>query len=313
MKRLSLLLFLSFLSAACGQNVSYAADLTEPELYRLQPGELLLAASDGDIPALIVDQSHFVPAEKADLEPEDLVVGLLIGDQSRAYPVRLLSLHEVVNDHVNDLAVAVTWCPLCFSAVVYEREIDGVEHIFRASGYLLHDNLVLIDHPTDTLWSQLLGQGIKGAERGTVLRTVPSTLTTWEIWENAYPDTYLLFAESVGYPDQVPDPYAGYFASGAAGLGSSGEIDPRLPAKTLVFGISISKSQKAYPLELVKEEERIEDQVDGTPITILWDEELASPRIIRPRAFSEQEYPGQIVYWFAWSSLYPETAVFSAD
>jgi hypothetical protein len=122
-----------------------------------------------------------VQVEKADLEDTDLVVGLLIGSVSRAYPVRLLSLHEVVNDRVGDRAIAVTWCPLCYSAVVFDRVIEGEELSFRASGYLLHDNLVLIDHPTYLLWSQLLGQGIKGVWRGKILNMVPSTVTTWGI------------------------------------------------------------------------------------------------------------------------------------
>ena len=104
-----------------------------------------------------------------------------IGGRSRAYPVRLLSLHEIVNDRVGDRAIAVTWSPLCYSAVVFDRVVDGEELSFRASGYLLHDNLVLIDHPTDTLWSQLLGHGIKGALRGEILNLVPSTVTTWGI------------------------------------------------------------------------------------------------------------------------------------
>ena len=151
----------------CGQIGSHAAAFPEPELYRLQPGELVLAASEGDIPSIQTEDSYFVQVEKADLEDTDLVVGLLIG-VSRAYPVRLLSLHEVVNDRVGDRAIAVTWCPLCYSAVVFDRVVDGEELSFRASGYLLHDNLVLIDHPTDTLWSQLLGQGIKGARRGSI-------------------------------------------------------------------------------------------------------------------------------------------------
>ena len=125
--------------------------------------------------------------EKADLEDTDLVVGLLIGGISRACPVRLLSLHEVVNDRIGDRAIAVSWCPLCYSLVVNDRTVYGQELSFRASGYLLHDNLVLIDHPTETLWSQLLGQGIKGSLKGTLLDVLPATVTTWRNWRESYP------------------------------------------------------------------------------------------------------------------------------
>ena len=93
---------------------------------------MVLAASEGDIPSIQTEESYFVQVEKADLEDTDLVVCLLIGGVSRAYPVRLLSLHEVVNDRVRDRANAVTWCPLSYSAVVFDRVIDGEELSFRA-------------------------------------------------------------------------------------------------------------------------------------------------------------------------------------
>ena len=101
-------MFLSSLVTACGQISSRAAAFPEPELYRLRPGELVLAADERDIPSIDADNEHFVPAEKADLEDTDLIVGLFIGCESRAYPVRLLSLHEVINDQVEDKVIAVT-------------------------------------------------------------------------------------------------------------------------------------------------------------------------------------------------------------
>ena len=88
---------------------------------------MVLAASEGDIPSIQTEESYFVQVEKADLEDTDLVVCLLIGGVSRAYPVRLLSLHEVVNDRVGDRAIAVTWCPLCYTAGVLTGELSGYQ------------------------------------------------------------------------------------------------------------------------------------------------------------------------------------------
>lgn len=317
-----LLLFLSSLVTACGQIGSHAADFPEPKLYRLQPGELVLAASETDIPFIQAEEKYFVQVEKAGLEDTDLVVGLFIGGESRAYPVRLLSLHEVVNDRMGGKVIAVTWCPLCYSPVVYDRIVDGQELSFRASGYLLHNNLVLVDHPTDTLWSQLLGQGIRGALRGSVLKVIPSTVTTWKIWRENYPDSRVLSAERIGYEGDLPDPYGGYFSSGAAGLGGAGEIDPRLPAKTLILGLVSGEDIKAYPVDLIREQRIIVDQVGDFTFSIIWDEKQSIGRTFLGDI--TEDLPGkgmidfdsltpvsaQLVYWFAWTGFYPESDLY---
>ncbi len=314
-RRLFLLLFLSSLVAACGRVGFHAAAFTERKLYRLQPGELLLAATEEDIPSIKANNSNFVSSEKADLEDEDLVVGLFIGVEARAYPVRLLSLHEVVNDQVGDKMIAVTWCPLCYSAVVYNRFVDGQELSFRASGYLLHDNLVLIDHPTETLWSQLLGQGIKGALKGSVLEVIPSTITSWGIWRDTYPETRILSAKTLGFDGILPDPYGGYFSSAAPGMGSDGEIDPRLPAKSLVIGVALGENIKAYPLDLIRDEKIILDKLGDRTITVVWDEDLHAGEVFwgdlsgklqknaDPHPTALVLVPSQLVYWFAWAGF----------
>jgi len=92
---------------------------------------MVLAASEGDILSIQTEESYFVQVEKADLEDTDLVVCLLNGCISRAYPVRLLSLHEVVNDRVGDRAIAVTWCPLCYTAVVFDRRVIRITGFYQ--------------------------------------------------------------------------------------------------------------------------------------------------------------------------------------
>ncbi len=321
-QKLYTLLFLSSLVTACGQSSSHVVAFPEVELYRLLPGELVLAASENDIPSIQAEENYFVQVEKAGLEDTDLVVGLLIGGVSRAYPVRLLSLHEVVNDRVGGEAIAVTWCPLCYSAVVFDRNLGGEELSFRASGYLLNDNLVLIDHPTDTLWSQLLGQGIKGARRGSILKVFPSTVTTWGIWREAYSDTLVLSAERMGYVDELADPYGGYFESGAAGLSGAGQIDSRLPAKELVLGVVLGEYSKAFPLARIMKERIIVDIVGEFTISIVWDETQGVGKAFLGDITGDQSentsidfdtltpVPSQLVYWFAWTGFYPDANLY---
>jgi hypothetical protein len=348
-KRLFLLLFLSSLVTACGPKSSHAVALPEPEIFRLKPGELVLAATEDDIPPIQAEGSNFVPAEKADLDDQELVVGLVIGRKPRAYPVRLLSLHEVVNDQVGDHYFAVTWCPLCFSAIVFDRQVEGRILRFQASGYLLNDNLVLKDQPSDTLWSQLLGQGIKGALRGTLLDVIPSSVTKWELWRETYPDSDVLSPSALGYVDEIYDPYTGYFFSGTAGLSSSADPDLRLPGKALVEGIVLGDHQLAIPLEILLDGGIVQDTVGSIPVVVIpsdilqtnhtysreldgeilefeldesrhhmidiqsgstWDP--ATGRALKgPLEGKELSVlPSQLVYWFAWSSFYPDTDLF---
>jgi len=343
-KKIFLLLFISSLAAACGPKRPHAVVFPTPEIYRLKPGELILAALEDDIPPIQAEDAYFVPAEKADLDDLELVVGLFTGGKYRAYPVRLLSLHEVINDQVDDHYFAVTWCPLCFSAIVFNREVEGKILSFRASGYLLNDNLVLKDHPTDTLWSQLLGQGIKGARRGSVLEVYPSSLTTWKLWREAFPLTEVLSPAALGYSDEIYDPYTGYYSSGAAGFSSSAEWDSSLPGKTLIKGIVLGDHQLAIPVDMLRLKRIIQFMIDSRPLMAVHQEsqeishvflreidgavldfklnesrdrliDIQSGTIWDPVSglglegpYQNEELillPSQMTYWFAWSSFYP--------
>lgn len=349
-KKVFLLLFLSSLVTACGQNSSHAVAFSTPETYRLKPGELILAASEDDILPIMAEEDVFVPAEKADLDDLEIVIGLFIGGKTRAYPVRLLSLHEVINDRVGQ-AIAVTWCPLCYTAIVYNRVVDGNELTFGASGYLLHDNRVLIDHQTETLWSQLLGQGIKGAYSKERLENLPSTLTTWQIWKEAYPETRVLSPEALGHKDEIKDPYAGYYTSGISGLSGPANQDTRLAGKSLVPGVAMGGVSKAYPLEVIRDLGLIQDQLENLSLLILSVDNQQTIRVyqrfVQDRVLTFQPSADQgliiddqtgtlwdiqsgialqgelkgrqlerlaspLVFWFAWSSFYPETVVFTA-
>jgi hypothetical protein len=127
--------------------------------------------------------------------PRDAIPG--IDDPSRAYPVRILNNHEIVNDSLpggdgSVRPIAVTWCPICASAVVYDRRVDGRTLTFGTSGKLADDALVMYDRETGSEWKQPLGRAIAGPLEGTDLAVVPSTTTTWERFRAAHPDGAVL-------------------------------------------------------------------------------------------------------------------------
>ena len=327
-------------------------DPLAPPKRRLNAGELLLAADIDDIPAIFATDDLFVDAAAGSAEwPDDeLVMALQIGDDARAYPVRLLSLHEIVNDTVGGQAVAITWCPLCFSAIVFDRVVNGRTLTFGVSGYLYRDNLVMYDHQTNTFWSQLVGQAIRGGQRGQQLAVLPSIITTWGEWKQQYPATRILSAERLGRSaDDIIDPYAGYYTSGAAGFSSNLEQNDLLPRKSLVIGLIAGKNARAYPLETVRAEGVINDQLGVLPALLVFDQALGTVLVYRREAanqtltFSWSEQPGllrdaetnsvwdaqtgtavsgaligeslpqlsgPLVFWFAWSAIQPATDVY---
>jgi hypothetical protein len=318
----------------------------------LQAGDLLLAADIDDIPAIMATEDLFVEAAAGSAEwPDDeLVLALALGEDARAYPVRLLSLHEIVNDTVGGQPVAVTWCPLCFSAIVFDRVVDGRELTFGVSGYLHNDNLVMYDHQTNTFWSQLIGQAVRGAQRRQQLAVLPSIITTWGEWKQAQPDTTILSATQLGRQAQaIVDPYAGYYTSGAAGFSTGLNQNDSLPGKSLVIGLIAGQEARAYPLGTVQTEGIINDQLGILPVLLIFDEMLGTVLAYRPEidgqhltfavaeeggfltdeetgslwngrsgvavagAFAGAELPqlsGPLVFWFAWSAFHPETDVY---
>ena len=182
----------------------------------LVPAREILAGGpprDG-IPAL-TDPPR-LSAEGADgwLRDDDRVMGLVIGGEAVAYPVRILNWHEIVNDVVGGRPVVVTYCPLCGSGVVFDAHVGNRRAIFGVSGLLYNSDVLLFDRATESLFSQLLMKAITGSLRGTELATIPAATTTWEAWRREHPDTRVLSHALPYGRDYGTDPYRAYRRSG---------------------------------------------------------------------------------------------------
>jgi hypothetical protein len=339
-------------ASALGAGAATPVNELVPDRRRLNVGELVLAASPDDIPAIFADDTIFVDAAAGSAEwaDEELVIGLTIGEESRAYPVALLSLHEVVNDTVGGQPVLVTWCPLCFSAIVFDRVVDGRSLTFGVSGYLYYDNLVMFDHQSETLWSQLLGQSLRGGFRDAQLQVLPSQLVTWGEWKSRHPDTDILSAAKLGQQaDNLFDPYSEYYTSSIAGITGKAVNDNRLPTKMLVVGLVAGDDARAYPSDTLEAEGIIHDELGETSFVLIYEPEQISivaylrqsgeqtltfiptdqPGIIRDVETGSQwdtqtglavdgQFTGQklrqiaapLVYWFAWASIHQGTDIY---
>jgi len=206
------------------------------------------------------------------LPSDSPILGVERDGEARAYPLRILDWHEIVNDEFNG-PIAVTYCVLCGSGVVVERTVDGEETIFGVSGKLWRDDLVMYDEATDSLWSQLLATAIRGPRVGAQLDLIPVTLTDWGSWQETNPETTVLLpppesgqiSESSRPFDYFDSKYSYEREDQLIGRDSRGG---GLYWKTMVIGVEADGEAKAYPFHVVEEEEVINDSVGSLPVVI---------------------------------------------
>lgn len=203
-------------------------------------------------------------------DPEDEVIVVEGTEAARAYPIRILNYHEIVNDEFAGEPIAVTWCPLCGSAVVYDRTVDGRTLTFGVSGKLADDDLVMYDRETGTEWKQSHGEAIAGPLEGTSLSVRPAAMTIHEQFREDRPEGRVLArsggaSEASGPSDEREPidydeaPYAEYFESDGFGLaahrgeGSRDWDRADLEPKAVVLGIERGGDALGFPLERVEE------------------------------------------------------------
>jgi len=191
--------------------------------------------------------------------------------------------------------------------VVYSREIEDKDYSFGVSGRLYKSNVLLYDHQTESLWSQLMNQAISGPMVGKTLTQLPAVRTQWKTWTKRNPST-LVLSDETGYSrDYSIDPYEGYYRVGSL-MFPVGDVRKDLSAKARVLGIEISQKAKAYPLEWLRANPGIlNDQLAGVAIRIEVNPE--------GEVVSVTDKKGTLIsatfsYWFAWQAFHPETEVF---
>jgi hypothetical protein len=207
------------------------------------------------------------------LEPDESVVALEVDGDARAYPVRVMIWHEIVNDTVGGIPVSVTYCPLCNSAVSYVREINGIETTFGTSGKLFASALVMYDRLTESLWTHFDGRAVVGVMTGTELEPLASPLMAWEDFLATYPEGQVLDWTRTGHSrDYGRNPYVGYDDAGTEPFLFRGVVDDRERAKQRVVGITVDETSVAYSMELLAKGEGSATAVTvgSQDLVILW-------------------------------------------
>lgn len=205
------------------------------------------------------------------LDPTDLVLGYVAGDQPYAYPFKILNFHEIVNDELDGVPVLISYCPLCGSGIVYDRRVDGDVLSFGNTSALYESDLVMVDRNTGSYWWQVAGTAIVGPLTGTALEPLPSTVATWEEWAAQHPETMVLTRDTGHSRPYERDAFVNY-----AEVVDSGQFafpvgetarDGRLRASALVVGVTAEGLTRAYPVEGLTEP--INDEVGGDPVVII--------------------------------------------
>ena len=209
------------------------------------------------------------------------VVALRVNGEARAYPLQILTFHEIVNDVIGGRPVAVTFCPLCNSSVVFDREVLGSVLRFGVSGNLRNSDLIMWDDVTETWWQQLTGEGLVGHLAGVTLTFLPSQLIAFDEFKAAFPDGQVLSRDTGFSRPYGRNPYGGYDTVDDRPFQSQGRLeerpflfqgrlDTRLRATERVVALEINGEAVAYPFTELSEQRVVNDEVGGEKIVVLW-------------------------------------------
>jgi len=267
----------------------------------LIPADRILSGGppkDG-IPALTYPKTE--PAEAATnwLNDHDLILGIVVDSKARAYPVRILNWHEIVNDRIGQHAFVISYCPLCGSGMAFDTDDR-----FGVSGMLYQSDVLLYDKKTESLWSQLMMQAIAGSRTGEKLILLPIEHSTWSDWKTAHPNTSVLSRHTGYQRDYSRNPYAGYEQASGTYFPVYNH-DERLPPKAWVIGLSLRNQHIAWKLDDLKKsgshqmtwnQHRLAISVHGESVQIR-------------DADSGSILPVTRLYWFAWVAFHPDTEI----
>lgn len=306
-RRIGRLLFLLLLlPTGAGADTRNGFDLSESTV---PAAEILSGGPPRDgIPALT--GPDMVPAASARyLREADLVLGVFVAGEARAYPKRLLVWHEIVNDTVAGQPIAVTFCPLCGSGVVFDRQVNFRTLEFGVSGLLFNSDMLMYDRETESLWSQIPGDAVAGPLAGSRLDRLAAWYMPWKAWRTRHPDT-LVMSQRTGFErDYDHYPYAGYEQSADLYFPVRSR-DSRFHPKQRVLGLQGGREARAWPLsELRTAGPLVRDRFRDQPVTVHYDPATGVAEI---RNAAGEPLPAMDSFWFAWSSFFPHTTVFTA-
>lgn len=251
-----------------------------------------------------LDNPNFITVADADrwLEAQEPVIAFELNGAAKAYPLQILTWHEIVNDTVGGVPVLATFCPLCNSAIVFERTLDGVVYDFGVSGKLRNSDLIMWDRQTESWWQQLTGAGIVGELTGQQLRLLPSSIVAWQDFKAAYPEAAVLSRDTGYRRNYGSNPYVGYDQVDQPPFLFFGRQDDRLLPMERVAALTVGEAATAFPFALLEREGVVHYRVGGQDLAVFFQpgarSALDGPSIAASKAVGatgvfERDFEGQ--------------------
>lgn len=254
------------------------------------------------IPA--IDDPSFVPLAQVTSGDDVQAIVLQDGTGVRVYPYNILVWHEIVNDTVDGVPVAVTFCPLCGSAIVFERTLpNGTATTFGVSGGLIDSNMIMFDRATEGLWQQSTGRALAGEFVATELALHPFQLLTLGEVRESHPNARVLSADTGFARDYERNPYGDYDESDQFIFAPS-TLDDRYPAKLIMVAFVVGEKRVAVPWLALREEGSLEAEVGGTTVSL-----QVSDGELDVRDDEGRSVPFYFEMWFSWAVQNEATGV----
>ena len=212
----------------------------------------------------------FVEVSEAGYEENMPLVVVTVEGETRGYGLHILTWHEIVNDELGGVPIAVTFCPLCNTAIVFDRRVEGEVLDFGVSGLLRHSDLIMWDRQTESWWQQATGDGIAGHYGGEQLTFVGAGIVSFRDFRNAFPGALVLSEDTGMGRSYGTNPYTGYDELGSRPFLFQGDIDDRLPALERVVALRWEGGALAIPFPAIVEERIIEVAAGDTPVVVFW-------------------------------------------
>jgi len=290
----------------------------------------------------------FVDANSAQIDATDKVLAVKVGTAARAYPIRTMGYHHIVNDTVGGQPIAVTYCTLCHTGLVWNRVLDGRTLYFRLAG-INNGNALIRDEQTNSIWQQSTGQAIFGPLKGRQLALIRSDELTFGLWRKEQPAGLVLKPKAMYASDYETNDWEAHIEQTHVVIDTS---TSGIAPHELMLGVTLAGQNKAYPVKTILAAKVIQDQIAGSPVLILVGPDQASLRVFQARTDEEPlsfvptqasdpqaavvqdtktrtnwnfegcaldgPLPGQCLtqidankdYWFDWMNHHPGTAVF---
>ncbi len=309
-------------SKQCTEPSGIASGFTTDFCRHLVPLSQFRSGGPGKDGIPAIDHPRFARASSVDwLAFREPVIEVMIGRDVRGYPLQILIWHEIVNDRVGDTPVTVTFCPLCDTAIAFDRRVGGRTLSFGTTGNLRNSDLVMYDRQSESWWQQFGGEALVGRYAGTRLRQLPARIVAWREFERLHPDS-LVLTRNTGYSRAYGEnPYTGYDdASTPPFFPAAHGNDRRLPPKERVVFLERGRDAAVVPFSALQHRRLVRVTVGGHRLVVRWRGGVASaldsasiPRGRSVGAATVTEHGSPVVFdepfWFAVAAFRPDARI----